>query len=126
MVVGKLLMAGALIVGSPAQAQLVLNESLYTIYSSINRFFDRLTEDDRRKIQQSVYTALHNLDNGEIIRWYSDTSYNHGIVEVVATAQLSGRLCRRIYITVNTERTTQTFEHWGCYNESTKTWQFHK
>jgi len=125
MVVGKLLTAAVLIASTPAQAQMRWSESMYGIITSFNRIFDRLSEDDRRKHQQAVYTAVANLDNGEFVRWYSDDSYNHGIVEIVATAQLSGRLCRRVYSTVITEKRKEFNEFWGCMDRDS-TWHFHK
>ena len=125
MVVGKLLTVAALIVSTPAQAQMRWSESMYSIITSFNRIFDRLSEDDRRKHQQAVYTAVSSLDNGEFVRWYSDDSYNHGIVEIVATSQLSGRLCRRVYSTVITEKRKEFNEFWGCMDRD-NTWHFHK
>lgn len=125
-VVGKLLTAAVLIANTPAQAQIRMTEGMYTLYNAISRMMDGLTTDDRRKYEQAVYSALANLDNGETIKWYSDTSYNHGIVEIVATAQLNGMTCRRIYATVITTRDKTHVERWGCYNESTKLWEFIK
>jgi surface antigen len=126
MVVGKLLTVAVLTVGSTAHAQIRMSESMYKLYNAIVKMTDGLTTDDRRKYEQAVYTALANLDNGEFVRWYSDDSYNHGIVEVVATAKLSGQTCRRIYTTVITEKSKTAEERWACYNESTKLWEFFK
>ena len=126
MVVGKLLTVAALTVGNTAHAQLRMSESVYQLYNAFKRMTDSLTSDDRRKYEQAVYTALANLDNGEFVRWYSDDSYNHGIVEVVATARMNGQICRRIYATVITEKSRTNDERWACYNESTKLWEFFK
>ena len=126
MVLGKLLMAGALIVGNPVHAQLRMSESMYQLYNAFKKMTDGLTSDDRRKYEQAVYTALANLDNGEFVRWYSDDSYNHGIVEVVATARMRGQICRRIYTTVITGKNRLNDDRWACYNESTKLWEFFK
>jgi len=126
MVVGKLLMVVALTVGNTAHAQLRMSESVYQLYNAFKRMTDNLTSDDRRKYEQAVYTALANLDNGEFVRWYSDDSYNHGIVEVMATARMNGQICRRIYATVITEKSRTNDERWACYNESTKLWEFFK
>ena len=125
MVVGKLLTAAALIVSTPAEAQLRWSESMYGIITSFNRMFDRLSESDKRKHIQTVLTAISNMDNGEIVRWYSDDSYNHGIVEIVATSRLSGRLCRRVYSSIITERRRDDVEYWACM-DSDGTWFFHK
>jgi len=126
MVVGKLLTVAALTIGSPAQAQIRMSEGMYTLYNAVVRMMDGLSTHDRRKYEQAVYTALANLDNGEVVRWYSDTSYNHGAVEVAATARLSGRLCRRIYTSVHTEKSQVNDDRWACLNESTNLWEFIK
>ena len=126
MVLGKLLTAAALIVSTQAQAQITVPESIWSIRNSLVRMFDGLTEHDRRKHQQAIYTALGNLDNGEVIRWYSDDSYNHGLVEIVMTQRLSGKLCRRVYSEVRTERSRKADEHWACLDESTRMWDFFK
>ena len=123
MVVGKLLTAAALIVSTPTEAQLRWSESAYSIINSFNKMFDRMSEGDQRKHTQAVLTAVANLDNGEFVRWYSDDSYNHGIVEIVATSQLSGKLCRRVYSTVVTEKSKENKEYWGCMNGD-GTWDF--
>ena len=125
MVVGKLLTAAALIVSTPAEAQLRWSESAYSIINSFNRMFDRLSEGDQRKHTQAVLTAVANLDNGEFVRWYSDDSYNHGIVEIIMTTRLSGRLCRRVYSTVITEKSKENKEYWACMSSDGR-WDFHK
>lgn len=125
-VVGKLLTAAVLIASTPAQAQITVPESIYRLFNSVAKMTDGLTTDDRRKYEQAVYSAVANLDNGESIKWYSDTSYNHGIVEVVATAQFNGQVCRRIYASVITTRSKTNTERWACYDESTKLWEFFK
>lgn len=128
MVVGKLLTAAALIVSTQANAQVTIRlpESIWTIKNSVIRMLDGLNEDDRRKHQQAMFTALGNLDNGEVIRWYSDDSYNHGIVEIIMTQRLSGRLCRRVYSEIRTTSSRNTEEHWACLDESTRMWSFFK
>jgi len=126
MVVGKLLTVAALTVGSSAQAQSRINENIYQLFNSFKRMTDGVSADDRRKYEQAVYTALANLDNGEFVKWYSDNSYNHGFVEVMATARMNGQVCRRIYATIITEKNRTDDERWACYNESTKLWEFFK
>lgn len=128
MVLGKLLTAAALIVSTQVNAQVSIRvpESIWSIKNSLVRMLDGLNEHDRRKHQQAMYTALGNLDNGEVIRWYSDDSYNHGIVEIVMTSRLSGKLCRRVYSEVRTERSRKADEHWACLDESTNMWEFFK
>jgi len=122
------LTAAALIVSTNVNAQIDIRvpEGVWNVKNSLVRLFDGLSDHDRRKHQQAMYTALSNLDNGEVMRWYSDDSYNHGLVEIVMTQRLSGKLCRRVYAQVNTERRRQAQEHWACLDESTGMWEFFK
>jgi surface antigen len=123
MVVGKLLTAAALIVSTPVESQLRWSESAYSIINSFNKFFDKLSEGDVRKNTQAILTAVTHLNNGEFVRWYSDDSYNHGLVEIIATSRLSGKLCRRVYSTVWTEKSSENKEFWGCLNAD-GSWSF--
>ena len=124
-VAGKLLMVVALIGNSTAvaQVQIPLPETIFRLSEAFKKIFDPLSADDRRKHHQAVLSAVSTLDNGEVIRWYSDTSYNHGVVEIIMTSQLSGKLCRKIYTSVNTERHKETDQFWGCLN-SDGMWEF--
>ncbi|NBR61500.1 MAG: hypothetical protein EBT86_07585 [Actinobacteria bacterium] len=87
--------------------------------------FHGLSESDKRKHIQTVLTAISSMDNGEVVRWYSDDSYNHGIVEIVATSRLSGKLCRRVYSSIITEKIRDDVEYWACMSRD-GTWHFHK
>lgn len=127
MVVGSILTAAVLTVSNPvdAQVQIPVPASVYNLSQSLSRLFNPMTADDTRKHHGAVLTAVSTLDNGEHIRWYSDDSYNHGVVEIIATAQLSGKLCRRVYTTVVTSRSRDTQEFWGCHNGD-GSWEFFK
>jgi len=124
MVLGNLLTAIAFVNPQPAQAQtqLRLDNPFYSIYSTLNKMFDRATDLDIQKMQGTVYTALSNLENGEQIKWYNDQSGNHGAVEIVVTTTMGGDLCRRFYASFYTDRKDRHFEAWGCYNERTRVW----
>lgn len=126
MVVGKLLTIVALIVSTSTEAQIIIRppESLYQLNLGIRNLFGGLSDDEHRKHQQAVYSALNMLDNGETIKWYSDTNYTHGTVEVVSTQKLSGKVCRKIYSEVNTQRTTKHHEYMACFDGNSKTWHF--
>jgi surface antigen len=118
MVAGRLLMVVVLTSSqlAHAQVQVPLPSSIFNLSQALSRIFSPLTADDKRKHHQAVLSAVSTLDNGEVIRWYSDTSYNHGIVEIVITSQLSGKLCRKLYTKVSTERHEETDQFWGCLN----------
>jgi surface antigen len=124
MVLGKVLTAIAFVSIQPAQAQtpLRLDNPFYSIYSILNKMFDRATDLDIQKMQGAVYTALSNLANGEELKWYNDQSGNHGAVEIVVTTTMGGEICRRFYASFYTGKKDRHFEAWGCYNERTQTW----
>lgn len=122
MALGKVLTAIAFVSIQPAQAQVRLDNPFYSIYSILNKMFDRATDLDIQKMQGTVYTALNNLENGEQIKWYNDQSGNHGTVEIVVTTTMGGELCRRFYASFYTDKKDRHFEAWGCYNERNRTW----
>ena len=95
------------LLNNPAQAQNrtynSANESFFNLSRIFNKMFDRMSDEDTQKYHGALFTALNNLDNGEVARWYSDTTGNHGTVEIMATMPNGGNLCRRVYVVVFTE-----------------------
>jgi surface antigen len=89
-------------------------ESLYKLGNIFNRMFDTLSEDDMKKHYGALFTALNNLNNGEIAKWYSNTSGNHGTVEVIATMPNGGILCRKVYVNIVTEKSKKHYDSWAC------------
>ena len=122
MVVGKLLTVIVLGSFQPAQAQNRSYDSVISLYNIFNKMFDRASDLDKEKMQGAVYTALNNLENGEILKWYNDVSGNHGAVEIVVTTTMNGEICRRFYASFYTDKKNRHFEAWGCYNESNRAW----
>jgi surface antigen len=85
--------------------------------------FDKLPDEDMKKHHGALFTALNNLDNGEVARWYSDTTGNHGTVEIMATMPSGGTLCRRVYVNIVTEKGKKNYESWAC-QEANGSWNF--
>ena len=125
MAVGILSTAALLI--NPAQAQNrtynSANESFFSLSRIFNKMFDRMSEEDTQKYHGALFTALNNLDNGEVARWYSDTTGNHGTVEIMATMPNGGNLCRRVYVNIFTEKGKKSAESWACM-EGNGSWSF--
>ena len=125
MAVGILSTAALLI--NPVQAQNrtynSANESFFSLSRIFNKMFDRMSEEDTQKYHGALFTALNNLDNGEVARWYSDTTGNHGTVEIMATMPNGGNLCRRVYVNIFTEKGKKSAESWACM-EGNGSWNF--
>ena len=98
-------------------------ESISRIANAFNQMFDRLSDEDMQKYYGALFTALNNLDNGEVARWYGDRSGNHGTVEIVATLPNGGQLCRRVYVNVVTAKGNKNFESWACM-DGKEQWSF--
>jgi len=116
MVVG--ILSTATLLGNPiVQAQSSYNrayESLFGLSNLFNKMFDKLPDEDTKKHYGALFTALNNLDNGEVARWYSDTTGNYGTVEIMATMPNGGQLCRRVYVDIFTEKGRKNYESWAC------------
>ena len=121
-----ILSTAALLGNTLVQAQSSYNrtyESVFTLSNFFNKLFGRLPDEDLKKHHGALFTALNNLDNGEVARWYSDTSDNHGTVEIIATMPNGGTLCRRVYVNIFTEKGKQNYESWAC-QEANGAWNF--
>jgi surface antigen len=121
------ILSTAALLTNPAQAQNrtynSANESFFNLSRIFNKMFDRLSDEDSQKYYGALFTALNNLDNGEVARWYSDTTGNHGTVEIMATMPSGGQLCRRVYVVIFTEKGKKTAESWAC-QEANGSWNF--
>jgi surface antigen len=128
MALGKLLTAALLISTSPAQAQNSTfdsaYESLFTLSNIFNRMVDRMNDDEKEKHEQALLTALNNLDNGERVKWYNDATGNHGMVEVMATMNLGGRLCRKLQSSMIIYKSKRFYETTACLEERNGSWSF--
>ena len=98
-------------------------QPFYKVSNFLNRLFDLLDEDEMRKHYATLFTALDNLNNGEVARWYSDTSGNHGAVQIAATTISRGQICRRVYVNIVTTRRGSNYESWACLNREGN-WNF--
>ena len=120
------ILSTAALLNNPVQAQSSYNrahESLFNLSNFFNKMFDKLPDEDMRKHHGALFTALNNLDNGEVARWYSDTTGNYGTVEIMATMPNGGQLCRRVYVVIVTEKGKKNYESWAC-QEAKGSWSF--
>ena len=121
-----ILSTAALLTNTSVQAQSSYNrayESFFNLSNLFNKMFDKLPDEDMKKHHGALFTALNNLDNGEVARWYSDTTGNHGTVEIMATMPNGGQLCRRVYVNIFTEKGKKSAESWACM-EGNSSWSF--
>jgi len=120
------ILSTAALLTSPVQAQSSYNrtyESFFSLSNLFNKMFDKLPDEDMKKHHGALFTALNNLDNGEVARWYSDTTGNYGTVEIMATMPNGGTLCRRVYVVIVTEKGKKNYESWAC-QEANGAWNF--
>ena len=122
---GIFLTVGLLISPASAQNRTYNNayESITSLARSLSKIFDRLSEEDTKKYHGALFTALNNLDNGEIARWHSDSTGNYGTVEITATLPNGGQLCRKVYVEILTEKGKKNTEGWACM-EGNGSWTF--
>lgn len=120
------ILSTAVLLTNPVQAQSAYNrahESIFNLSNIFNKMFDRLSDEDMQKHYGALFTALNNLDNGEVAKWYSDTTGNRGTVEIMATMPTGGKLCRRVYVNIFTDKGRKNYESWACM-EDNGSWNF--
>jgi len=84
----------------------------------------QLKKEDRALHSQSVYHALNNLENGEMVEWFNDRTDAQGKAKIIYTFPANGNICRRVYSWVRLGAEEKNFEDTACYYNSTKTWKF--
>jgi surface antigen len=85
---------------------------------------DKMNDDEKEKHEQALLTALNNLDNGERVKWYNDATGNHGMVEVMATMNLGGRLCRKLQSSMVIYKSKRFYDVMACLDERNGSWNF--
>jgi surface antigen len=87
-------------------------------------FTKRLKPEDQAMHSQSVYHALNNLENGEVVEWFNHRTDAQGKARIVYTYPGSGNICRRIHSWVRFGADEKSFQDTACYNNTTNTWIF--
>jgi surface antigen len=87
-------------------------------------FTKRLKPEDQAMHSQSVYHALNNLENGEVVEWFNHRTDAQGKARIVYTYPGSGNICRRIHSWVRLGADEKSFQDTACYNNTTNTWIF--
>jgi surface antigen len=73
---------------------------------------------------QSVYHALNNLENGELVEWFNHRTDAQGKTRIVYTYPGSGNICRRVHSWVRFGADEKSFQDTACYNNTTNSWNF--
>lgn len=84
----------------------------------------RLKKEDQVLHSQSVYHALNNLENGEVVEWFNDRTDAQGKAKIVYTFPANGNICRRVHSWVRFGADSKNFEDTACLNTSLNTWKF--
>ena len=92
---------------------------------NMSKFFSkRLKPEDQALHSQSVYHALNNLENGEVVEWFNDRTDAQGKTRIVYTFPANGHICRRVHSWVRFGIDSKNFEDTACFNTVLNTWKF--
>jgi surface antigen len=101
------------------------NDSLAGFAINMTKWFSkRLKPEDQAMHTQSVYHALNNLENGELVEWFNDRTDAQGKARIVYTYPANGNVCRRIHSWVRFGADEKTFEDTACFYNSINGWKF--
>ena len=101
------------------------NDTFVGFAYNISKWFSkRLKPEDQAIHTQSVYHALNNLENGELVEWFNDRTDAQGKARIVYTWPANGNVCRRVHSWVRFGADSKSFEDTACYNSITKGWKF--
>jgi surface antigen len=93
-------------------------------YNLAKWFSARLSKEDVAQHRGAVYTALNNLDNGEIIAWRNEPANTEGQVQIAYTWPAGGIICRRVYSYVRVKENAKAYQDTACLDSNQKTWTF--
>lgn len=93
-------------------------------YNITKYFSQRLKPEDQAMHSQSVYHALNNLENGEVVEWFNHRTDAQGKARIVYTYPGNGDICRRIHSWVRYGIDQKSFQDTACYNNTSNMWIF--
>lgn len=94
------------------------------VYNIAKWFSASLSKEDLDKHRQSVYHALNNLENGEMVMWTSRVEDAEGRVQIAYTWPTRGMICRRVYSYVRINDNQRSYQDTACLDGNRKTWTF--
>lgn len=74
---------------------------------------------------QTVYFAINNLDDGEVMNWHDNPSSTHGSVKILVTQNFGGKTCRVVNSNIRGSYRNRNFTQYACTLDQGRTWQFH-
>jgi len=86
----------------------------------------RLKKDEKKMHKSAVFFMLDNVENGEVVSWYSDERLANGHVRVIHSYPISGGYCRtyQAYIKLNGAERHMTNN--ACKYIGSPSWSFYK
>ncbi len=86
----------------------------------------RLKKDEKKMHKSAVFFMLDNVENGEVVSWYSDKRLANGKVRVIHSYPISGGYCRtyQAYIKLNGAERHMTNN--ACKYIGSPSWSFYK
>lgn len=76
------------------------------------------------KHTRSVYFAINNLPDGEIITWVDEPSASSGSIKIMMTTNISGGYCRLINSHVIYKDKTRNLSEYACSTTGGERWYF--
>lgn len=101
------------------------NDSIFGLVFNLTKYFSRsLKPEDQAMHSQTVFHALNNLENGEMVEWFNHRTDAQGMAKIVYTYPGSGDICRRVHSYVRYGADEKSFQDTACYNSTSKAWVF--
>jgi len=101
------------------------SDSIPGFVFNISKWFTkRLKPEDQAIHSQSVYHALNNLENGELVEWFNHRTDAEGKARIVYTYPGNGNICRRVHSWIRFGADEKSFQDTACYNTATNAWVF--
>lgn len=101
------------------------SDNIVGLVFNITKYFStRLKQEDQALHSQSVYHALNNLENGEVVEWFNHRTDAQGKARIVYTYPGNGNICRRVHSWVRYGVDQKSFQDTACYNNTSNTWIF--
>jgi len=100
------------------------NSAGSSIYRIIENTVWRMPPEAASKHTQTVFFAINNLYDGEVMRWQDAKSNTSGSVKIVMTETYGGSYCRLLNSQVWYETKTRNLSEYACSTNNGQSWTF--
>lgn len=100
-------------------------DSLFTLAYNLGKYkYYGLGREDKIKQQEAVFFALDNLDNGQVVEWYSEDTDAQGIVRPIMSYPQNSGYCRKIQTLIIKGNKSREFLETACTGTGHNGWRF--